>query len=68
MYARGLRTLLQLERLAPGSIAFTIANRKIFGETLAAAATGTRLGDRATGLTSAPCVTANEASAHIVIA
>ena len=53
------RILRRLDRLAPGNVAFTIANRKIFGEALAAAAGGTRLGDRATGLTSAPCVTAD---------
>ncbi|HEX4399888.1 MAG TPA: hypothetical protein VHZ98_01015 [Galbitalea sp.] len=53
------RTLSRLERLAPGSIAFTISNRKVFGERLAVAAVGTELGRRATGLTSAPCVTAD---------
>jgi hypothetical protein len=53
------RTLLRLGRLAPGSVAFTISNRKVFGEALAVAAVGTPLGVRATGLTSAPCVTAD---------
>jgi hypothetical protein len=53
------RTLNRLERLAPGSVAFTISNRKVFGEALAVAAVGTPLGNRATGLTSAPCVTAD---------
>jgi hypothetical protein len=53
------RTLRRLERLAPGSIVFTIANRKAFGNALAVAAVGTRLGRHATGLTSGPCVTAD---------
>jgi hypothetical protein len=53
------RTLRRLEALAPGSVAFTISNRKVFGEALAVAAVGTPLGTRATGLTSAPCVTAD---------
>jgi hypothetical protein len=53
------RTLSRLERLAPGGVAFTISNRKVFGERLAVAAVGTELGWRATGLTSAPCVTAD---------
>jgi hypothetical protein len=53
------RTFARLERLAPGSVAFTISNRRIFGEALAVAAVGTELGKRATGLTSAPCVTAD---------
>ncbi len=53
------RTFRRLEKLAPGSIAFTISNRKVFGEALAVAAVGTELGRRATGLTSAPCVTAD---------
>jgi hypothetical protein len=53
------RTLSRLERLAPGSVAFTISNRRLFGEALSRAASGTVLGRRATGLTSAPCVTAD---------
>jgi hypothetical protein len=53
------RTLARLERLAPGSIAFTISNRKAFSEPLTVAAFGTPLGIRATGLTSGPCVTAD---------
>jgi hypothetical protein len=53
------RTLARLERVAPGSVGFTISNRKVFGEALAVAAIGTPLGIRATGLTSAPCVTAD---------
>ena len=53
------RILRRLDRLAPGSVAFTIANRKVFSQALAAAAAGTRLGARATGLTSAPSVTAD---------
>ena len=53
------RTLRRLERLAPGSVAFTISNRKVFGEALALVAAGTPLGVRATGLTAAPCVTAD---------
>jgi hypothetical protein len=53
------RSLARLERLAPGSVAFTIANRRAFAEALAVAATGTRLGRQATGLTSAPGVTAD---------
>jgi hypothetical protein len=53
------KTLRRLELVAPGSIPFTISNRKVFGERLAVAAVGTELGRRATGLTSAPCVTAD---------
>jgi hypothetical protein len=53
------RTFRRLEKLAPGSVTFTISNRKVFGEALAVAAVGTELGRRATGLTSAPCVTAD---------
>jgi hypothetical protein len=53
------KTLSRLERLALGILAFTISNRKAFGERLAVAAVGTELGRRATGLTSAPCVTAD---------
>jgi hypothetical protein len=53
------RTLRRLEALAPGGVAFTISNRKVFGEALAVAAVGTPLGTRATGLTAAPCVTAD---------
>jgi hypothetical protein len=53
------RTLARLERVAPGSVAFTISNRKAFSAPLAVAAVGTSLGVRATGLTSAPCVTAD---------
>jgi hypothetical protein len=53
------RTLARLERVAPGSVVFTISNRKAFSEPLAVAAFGTPLGIRATGLTAAPCVTAD---------
>ena len=53
------RMLARLEKLAPGSVAFTISNRKVFGEALAVAAVGTPLGTRATGLTSSPCITAD---------
>ena len=51
------RTLRRLESVAPGSVGFTISNRKVFGDALALAAVGTSLGTRATGLTAAPCVT-----------
>ena len=53
------RTLARLERLAPGSVAFTISNRRAFSEPLAIVASGTPLGTVATGLTSGPCVTAD---------
>jgi hypothetical protein len=53
------RMLRRLERVAPGSLVFTISNRRAFGEALAVAAVGTELGRRATGLTSGPCVTAD---------
>jgi hypothetical protein len=53
------RTLRRLERLAPGSLVFTISNRRVFAEALAVAAVGTELGRKATGLTSGPCVTAD---------
>ena len=53
------RILRRLDRLAPGSVAFTIANRRLFGEALALAAAGTDWVERATGLTSAPSVTAD---------
>jgi hypothetical protein len=53
------RTLARLQRVAPGSVAFTISNRRAFSEPLAVAAFGTPLGIRATGLTSGPCVTAD---------
>jgi hypothetical protein len=53
------RVLRRLEHAAPGSIVFTISNRRVFGEALAVAAVGTELGRRATGLTSGPCVTAD---------
>jgi hypothetical protein len=53
------RILSRLERLAPGSIVFTIANRRLFGEALALAVAGTPWAERATGLTSAPSVTAD---------
>jgi hypothetical protein len=55
---RGL-TFARLERVAPGSLAFTISNRKVFGNALATAAADTNLGRSATGLTTAPCVTAD---------
>jgi hypothetical protein len=53
------RVLRRLARAAPGSIVFTISNRRIFGEALAVAAVGTELGRRATGLTSGPGVSAD---------
>jgi hypothetical protein len=53
------RTLQRLERVAPGSVVFTISNRKVFGEALTVAAVGSELGRKATGLTSGPCVTAD---------
>jgi hypothetical protein len=53
------RVLRRLARVAPGSIVFTISNRRVFGESLAVAAVGTELGRRATGLTSGPGVTAD---------
>jgi hypothetical protein len=53
------RTLARLERVAPGSVAFTISNRRAFSDPLAVAAFGTPLGIRATALTSGPCVTAD---------
>jgi hypothetical protein len=53
------RTLRRLEKVAPGSLVFTVSNRRVFGEALAVAAVGTSLGQMATGLTSAPCVTAD---------
>ena len=53
------RTLRRVGRLAPGSVPFTISNRRVFGDALARATAGTPLGDRATGLTSAPCVSAD---------
>ena len=53
------RTLTRLERLAPGSVAFTISNRKAFSAPLAIVAAGTPLSLRVTGLTSGPCVTAD---------
>jgi len=53
------RLLRRLEQVAPGSLVFTISNRRAFGEALAVAAVGTELGRRATGLTSGPGVTAD---------
>jgi hypothetical protein len=53
------RTLRRLDRVAPGSVAFTVANRRSFSDSLSLAAVGTDLGYRASSMTSAPCVTAD---------
>jgi hypothetical protein len=53
------RTLRRLNRLAPGSIVFTISNRRQFADALSLAAVGTELGEQAATFTSAPCVTAD---------
>lgn len=53
------RILRRLDQLSPGSVAFTISNRRVFAQALAAAAVGSPLGARATGMTSAPSVTAD---------
>ena len=53
------RTLRRLQRLAPGSLGFTIANRREFADPLSLAAVGTPLGERAATLTTAPCATAD---------
>jgi hypothetical protein len=53
------RTLRRLERVAPGSVVFTVSNRRAFAEALSRAAAGSELGLKATGLTSGPCVTAD---------
>jgi hypothetical protein len=53
------RTLSRLDRVAPGSVAFTVANRRLFSDSLSLAAVGTDLGYRASSMTSAPCVTAD---------
>jgi hypothetical protein len=52
-------TLHRLDRVAPGSVAFTVANRRLFSDSLSLAAVGTDLGYRASSMTSAPCVTAD---------
>jgi hypothetical protein len=53
------RTFRKLEKLRPGSVAFTIANRREFVDPLSLAAVGTPLGEGAATLTAAPCVTAD---------
>jgi hypothetical protein len=53
------RTLRRLDRVAPGSVAFTISNRRQFTDPLSLAGVGTELGLHATSLTSEPCVTAD---------
>ena len=53
------RSLRQLERVAPGSLAFTVANRRRFSDALSLVGVGTDLGTRAAYLTSGPGVTAD---------
>jgi hypothetical protein len=54
------RSLRQLERGAPGGLAFTVANRRQFTDPLSLVGVGTDLGTRATYLTSGPGVTADD--------
>ena len=53
------RTLGILERKSPGSLAFTIANRRRFSDSLALAGVGTELGARVAHFTAEPGVTAD---------
>jgi hypothetical protein len=53
------RNLRKLTRLAPGSVAFTVENRRQFTDPLSLVGVGTELGERAPSLTSSPGVTAD---------
>ena len=53
------RMLRRLDRLAPGGVAFTVANRRAFTDPLSLAAVGTELGETAATMTSGPGVTAD---------
>jgi len=53
------RSLRRLGKLAPGGIAFTVANRRQFSDPLSLVGVGTELAERAITMTSGPGITAD---------